>query len=167
MVWVCLYGYSEAFTGVFMREWKIWNVTIGRHWRLLVSGTGSIVLGLAQYFVLGFVRDVGRARMVVLVLSSLVFIGCLYLAFFYAWRDEYRENVRLRGLLLAEYVEAVRKIRAGRSQMFSSDEQRFKFYSEQIEADENLLRKAIAVVFSDVNQNPANAKGRFNSDRFG
>jgi hypothetical protein len=74
-----------------MDEWKIWNHAIGAHWRLLLSGTGSIVIGVAQYFVLGFVHDTNTVRKVLLVLFPLVAFGCFYCAFFYAWRDEHRK----------------------------------------------------------------------------
>jgi hypothetical protein len=74
-----------------MGEWKMWNRATLAHWKLLLSGIGSIVLGFAQYFSVGFVQNNQHLRSVLLVLFPSVAIGCFYFASFFTWRDNYRE----------------------------------------------------------------------------
>src|SRR5271169_6832232 len=106
MVWIRQYGYSEAFTGVVVDEWGMWNKETLKHGRLLLSGSGSILLGFAQYIALGFVTDAHKLRIILLVLFPLIGLGCFYVAFFYTWRDEHRRKVEVETLL----VKAMRQL---------------------------------------------------------
>lgn len=133
-----------------MDEWKIWNGVVVRYWKLLVSGTGSLVLGIVQ-LVLAFVRGVESTRMILLIVSLLVFIGCFCFAFFYSWRDEYRRANEIEKSLVKEYerqlAECDIKYTAGHvrnpSERFSSAEDEEGFYCEKIRGHLPTLMKAI------------------------
>ncbi len=90
-----------------MDTWKIWTRALFGHWGLLLSGIGSIVLTVAQYFSAGFVHNNQHLRSLFFILFPLVAFACFYFAAFFTWRDEH-SNLRTLEPLASAFRQSLK-----------------------------------------------------------